>query len=293
MSPTVRRKKRKDEIKVTIAPFRDLADYKTCEDLQREVWHSQDIDVVPGSMLLEVQRTGGILLGAYTSIGDLIGFVFSILGSRNKVPTQHSILLAVRAAYRNFDVGFKLKAAQRKEALKNKISCITSSFDPMQPLSSYFSIGKLGVWSDKYEQDYYGETTRQTDHGMPTDRLLTHWDLESSEVVRRLEAGPPRHDLRKEMKRQAVINRLEETTPGLMAPATVKMNCTEDGFLFEVPYNLPEIKSRDLGLASEWQAKMRKMFKTYFKKDYIATDFFVTAHDGHLRAFYRMDKRKK
>ena len=47
MAPAVRRKKRKDEIKVTIAPFRNLADFKSCEDIQREVWHTQDIDVVP------------------------------------------------------------------------------------------------------------------------------------------------------------------------------------------------------------------------------------------------------
>ena len=60
MTPAVRRKKRKDEIKVTIAPFRNLADYKTCEDIQREVWHSQDIDVIPASMLLSADRAGGI-----------------------------------------------------------------------------------------------------------------------------------------------------------------------------------------------------------------------------------------
>ena len=292
MSPAVRRKKKKDEIKVTIAPFRNLADYKTCEDIQREVWNSQDIDVVPVSMLLEAGRAGGILLGAYNNLGDLIGFVFSILGSNKKVPCQRSVLLAVRTAYRNFDVGFKLKAAQRKETLKQKISHITFSIDPMQPLNAYFALGKIGAWSNEYEENYYGETTRQTDRGMPTDRLLTHWDLESGEVVRRLEAGPPRHDLRKEMKRQTVINRLEETAPGLMVPTAIKLNCPEEKFLFEVPYNLPEIKSRDLGVAIEWQSKMRQMFRHYFKKDYVVTDFFVTTHDGHLRAFYRMDKRK-
>ena len=202
-------------------------------------------------------------------------------------------MLAVRMAYRNFDVGFKLQSAQRKEALKRKISLITSAIDPMQPLHAHFALGKLGAWSDTYEENYCGETTRQSDRGMPTDRLLIHWDLNSSEVVRRLEAGPPRHDLRKEMKRQTVINRLEETAPGLMSPSTIKLNCTEEKFLFEVPYNLPEIKSRDLGIALEWQSKMRQTFRHYFRKDYVVTEFFVTTHDSYLRAFYRLDKRVK
>ncbi|MBN2321985.1 MAG: hypothetical protein JXR49_23110 [Acidobacteria bacterium] len=292
MTPAVRRKKRKDEIKVTIAPFRNLADYKTCEDIQKEVWNSEDIDVVPVSMLLEAHHSGGILLGAYSNIGDLIGFVFSLLGTEIKEPIQHSCLLAVRVAYRNFDIGFKLKAAQRKEALKRKIKLITASFDPMQPMNAYFALGKLGARSDRYEDNYYGETTRSSDRGLPTDRILTKWDLESSEVVRRLETGPPRHDLKKEMKRLKVINELKESAPGLMKSSSVKLNYAEDKFLFEVPYNLQEIKDRDLGMAMEWQSKMRQTFRHYFRKGYLATDFFVTAHDGHLRSFYRMDKKK-
>src|SRR3974377_401536 len=86
MTPAVRRRKRKDEIKVTIAPFRNLADYKACEEIQREVWHSQDIDIVPVSLMLAVNRTGGILMGSYNSLGDLVGFAFSLLGSLDGKP---------------------------------------------------------------------------------------------------------------------------------------------------------------------------------------------------------------
>jgi predicted GNAT superfamily acetyltransferase len=292
MAPAVRRKKRKDEIKVTIAPFRSLADYKICEDIQREVWHSQDIDVVPVPLLLVVTRTGGIILGAYNTLGDLIGFVFSILGSLNGLPIQHSYMLAVRTAYRNFDVGFKLKLAQRKEVLKRKISLITSSFDPMQPLHAYFTLGKLGEWANTYEENFCGETTSLQDRGLPTDRILTHWNLDSNAVARRLEAGPPHHDFRKEIKQRPVINQLVEASPGLMNSSPVKLNCSADQFLFEVPYNLPEIKGRDLGIALEWQGKMRQVFRHYFKRNYAATDFWVAEQEGHLRAFYLMEKTK-
>ncbi len=292
MTPVVRRKKRKDEIKVTIASFRNLEDYKTCEDIQREVWQSKDIDIVPVSMLLEIHRTGGILLGAYNSLGEMIGFACSILGAAPKAPVQHSIMVAVRTAYRNFDVGFKLAATQRKESLKQKIPLITAAIDPMQPLNAYFALGKLGAWSNRYEENYCGETTKQADRDMSTDRLLVEWDLRAKEVDRRMESGPPRHDLKKEMKRHTIINRLEETSPGLQKPSSTKLNCSEDAFLFEVPYNLTEIKHRDLGMAMEWQSKMRHMFRHYFRKGYAATEFFVTTHDGHLRAFYRLDSAK-
>ncbi len=292
MAAVNRRKKRKDEIKVTIAPFRSMEDYKVCGDIQREVWHFQEIDIIPVPLLIAVERVGGILLGAYNNLGEMIGFVFSILGAVKGVQIQHSHMLAVRIAYRNFDVGYKLKMAQRKEALKHKIKRITSSFDPMQPLNAYFSLGKLGGWANTYEENFYGETTSLSDRGLPTDRILTQWDLESSAVIRRLETGPPRHDLRKELKHRRVINHLVDVAPGMTNSSPIKLGCTEDRFLFEVPYNLPEIKNRDLGIALEWQGKMRQVFRHYFKKDYAATDFWVAEQEGHLRAFYVLEKRK-
>jgi predicted GNAT superfamily acetyltransferase len=292
MAPVGRRKKRKDEIKVTIAPFRNLADYKNCEDMQREVWHSQDIDVVPAPMLIASVHSGGIIFGAYNSLGDLIGFVFSILGMANGKPIQHSHLLAVRTAYRNFDVAFKLKMAQRKESLKRKITVIHSSFDPMQPLNSYFTLGKLGARANVYEENSCGETTSLLDRGLPTDRLFAQWNLENADVARRLETGPPRRDYRKEIKPRPIINQLEEIAPGMMNCSPVKLNCTSNQFLFEVPYNLQEIKNRDLGIALEWQGKMRQVFCHYFKKGYAASDFWVLEQDGRLRAFYLLEKKK-
>jgi predicted GNAT superfamily acetyltransferase len=286
MAPAIRRKKRKDEIKVTIAPFRNLADFKTCEDIQREVWNSQDIDVVPAPMLLAANRSGGIVLGAYSNLGDLIGFAFSILALEGANLIQLSYMLAVRAAYRNFDVGFKLEMALRKESLKRKISKIQSAFDPMQPANAYFSLGKLGAWGDVYEENFCGETTSLLDRGLPTDRVLVHWDLEDSEVARRLETGPPRRDARKDLKQRPIINQLTETAPGMMVCSPVKLNCTSSQFLFEIPYNLQEIKNRDLGIALEWQGKMRQVFRHYFKKDFVASDFWVLEQDGRLRAFY-------
>jgi predicted GNAT superfamily acetyltransferase len=297
MASAVRRKKRKDEIKVSVGPFRNLADYKMCEDIQREVWRAHDIDIIPVPLLLAIDRTGGILLGAYNSIGDMIGFSFSFLASMGSTGTssgklvQHSYMMAVRVAYRNFDVGFKLKLAQRKEAQKRKISIIASSFDPMQPLNAYFALGKLGEWANVYEENYYGETTAQQDSGLPTDRILSYWNLDSTAVIRRLELGPPRRDFKKEMKHKQIINKLIETAPGLLISSPVKLNCTADQFLFEVPYNLPEIKHRDLGIALEWQGKMRQVFHHYFRKNYAATDFWVAEQDGHLRAFYLLEKK--
>lgn len=286
MAPAARKTRRKDEIKVTIAPFRSPADFKSCEEIQREVWHAPDIDIVPASLLLASSRTGGVILGAFNNLGDMVGFVFSMPGSLNGLLIHHSHMLAVRSAYRNFDVGYKLKLAQRKEVLKRKISWITCSLDPMQPLHAYFAFGKLGALGVSYEEDSRGEL------GLPADRITARWHIESADVAERLDAGPPRRDLRRELKQKPVINTLVEAAPGMMNSSPVKLNCSADKFLFEVPYNLPEIKNRDLGIALEWQGRMRQVFQHYFKKKYAATDFLVAEQDGHLRSFYLLEKKE-
>jgi predicted GNAT superfamily acetyltransferase len=292
MSPAKRRR-RKDQIKVAVGPFRNLADYNACVEIQREVWHFDDIDIIPVPMLLAADHCGGMNLGAYNSLGELIGFASSILGTEKNELLHHSHMLGVRVAYRNFDVGYRLKLAQRKEVLRRKIKTITWTFDPMQPLNAYFNLGKLGAWTGAYMEDFYGETTSVLHRGLPTDRFVTRWDLTSDSVVERLDAGVPRHDLKKELKKYFLVNRLEDLAPGMTTCSSVKLNCTDPEFLFEVPYNLPEIKARNLGVALEWQGRMRQVFRNYFRKDYAATDFWVAEDEGHLRAFYFLSKRKK
>ncbi len=291
MTPVARRRRR-EEIKINIGPFRNPSDYNNCVEIQREVWRFEDIDIVPVATLMVIGEYGGILLGAYSSIGEMIGFACSLLGSIDGELIQHSHMLGVRTAYRNFNVGYKLKLAQRKEALKHKIRTITWTFDPMQPLNAYFNLGKLGAWADSYKENFYGETTSVLHRGLPTDRLLVRWDLNAREVDRRLEDGPPRRDLRKELRKVRCINSLHELVPGVPACSGLKLNCTEPEFLFEIPYNLPDVKIRNLGVALEWQGKMRQVFRAYFKKGCVATDFWIAEDEGHQRAFYFLQKKK-
>jgi len=290
MTPVKR--KRRDEIKIAIGQFRSLDDYKTCMEIQREVWKCDDIDVVPITMLVAAVRQGGIALGAFNSLGEMIGFCWSIVGWEEHETLQHSHMLAVRAAYRNFDVGFRMKLAQRKEALRQKLSTITWTFDPMQPMNAYFNLGKLGAWSGSYIENFYGETTSLLHRGLPTDRLLVRWELKQASVEDRIESGPPRRDARKELKKYPLVNTLHDLAPGMPASSPVKLHLTADQLLFEVPYNLPDIKARNLGVALEWQGKMRQVFRNYFKKGYRATDFWVAEEEGHLRTFYFLEKRE-
>jgi predicted GNAT superfamily acetyltransferase len=289
MSPAGQKKKR-DEIEVTIGPFRGSEDYSACQDIQREVWGCGDLDVVPAATLRSAEQRGGVNLGAYNRLGEMIGFATAAPGDEKGERVLHSDMLAVRSAYRNFEVGYKLKLAQRRESLKRSYGTVTWSFDPLQPLGAYFSLSKLGARCGDYVENFRQGAARPQGRVLPEDRLIATWELESKAVLARLDAGPARHDLRKELKKHPVINRLDDVAPGMPGCSALDLSCTADRLLFEIPYNLPEIRTRDLGLALEWQGKVRQAFRHYLKQGYAATELWNAEESGHPRSFYLLER---
>ena len=91
-------------------------------------------------------------------------------------------MLAVKTAYRNHDLGYKLKLAQRERVLAQGIERMTWTFDPLQSLNAYFNFGKLGVVADAYKIDFYGEATSSFLQKIGTDRLWVSWLLNSERV---------------------------------------------------------------------------------------------------------------
>src|SRR5437870_13253282 len=155
------------------------------ETLQKDVWGSNDLDVVPLTMLVASRAVGAVLVGAYDE-SKLVGFVYGFPAYENGQVTHHSHMLAVRPAYRNSNLGYQLKLAQRERVLAQGINRITWTFDPLQSLNAYFNFKKLGVVADAYKINFYGEATSSFLHQIGTDRLWVTWQLYSQRVNERL-----------------------------------------------------------------------------------------------------------
>src|SRR5439155_11403248 len=90
-------------------------------------------------------------------------------------------------SYRNHNLAYKLKLAQRERVLAQGIKRISWTFDPLQSLNAYFNFKKLGVVADTYKINFYGEATSSFLHQIGTDRLWVTWLLDSERVRKRLE----------------------------------------------------------------------------------------------------------
>jgi predicted GNAT superfamily acetyltransferase len=175
---------------------------EACVQLQIETWGYDPTDVIPRKAFLVWQKVGGQVIGAFdtdrqvgstaNSAGSLIGFALSLpgikTGEAEPRPYLHSHMLAVREGYRNLGLGARLKLEQRKEALGRGIRHMEWTFDPLEIKNAFLNIHKLGAMVRTYHADFYGVSSSRLQGGLPTDRLVAEWQLDSAHVQSALAA---------------------------------------------------------------------------------------------------------
>jgi chorismate synthase len=224
---------------ISIRQIESFAELRAVEELQKEVWGIPDLDVVPLTQLIAAKAAGGVLLGAFDG-QTLVGFVYGFVAEEDGEMAHHSHMLAVKPAYRNFNLGYKLKLAQREEVLAQGVNLITWTYDPLQSLNAYFNFAKLGVICERYLINFYGEEASSFLHQSGTDRFWVKWLLTSDRVIRRLNSA----------------------TPELENPA--------DKLLIEVPGDVNALSNE---LANEWRQRTRREFTEAIDAGYAVRDF--------------------
>jgi predicted GNAT superfamily acetyltransferase len=178
---------------------------EACVQMQIETWGYDDSDVIPRKLFLVAQKIGGQVIGAFDtdlpgagSNGtpeSMVGFAMSLPGVKtgkfstggNPQPYLHSHMLAVRDRYRNQGLGAELKLEQRREALSRGIRRIEWTFDPLEIRNAHLNIYKLGAIVRSYLVNFYGVSSSRLQGGLPTDRLIAEWYLDSDRVQETLE----------------------------------------------------------------------------------------------------------
>ncbi len=169
-----------------------INDMRKCVELQKEVWGFTDIELVPLRLFVVAEKIGGQVIGAFDG-SEMVGFAMAIPGIRDGHAYLHSHMLAVRPEYRNNGLGRAIKMFQRDDALAYGIDLIEWTFDPLEIKNAYLNLEKLGAIARRYNVNQYGITTSPLQGGLPTDRLVAEWWLNSERVRTTLETGthPP------------------------------------------------------------------------------------------------------
>jgi len=167
---------------ITTRKCETVEEFRRCVEIEREVWGESDLETEPYVTFVLANQTGGHVLGAFD--GDqMVGFTMAVAGLRNGLPYLHSHMTGVLASHRNRGVGRMLKLHQREEALARGLRRIEWTFDPLETRNAQFNFNRLGAIARKYIVDFYGVTSSPLHRGLPTDRLLVEWELDSRRVV--------------------------------------------------------------------------------------------------------------
>jgi predicted GNAT superfamily acetyltransferase len=171
---------------VEIRQLFKLDEFEDVLNLQKAIWSYEDSDLIPMRFLAVVARVGGHVFGAYDG-GRMIGFCFAIPGIKGGIKSDgrvylHSHMLGVLPEYRNAQIGRRLKLRQREDALARGIGLIEWTFDPLELKNAFLNIEKLGAIVRVYKENQYGATTSPLHGGLPTDRCIAEWWLDSARV---------------------------------------------------------------------------------------------------------------
>jgi predicted GNAT superfamily acetyltransferase len=270
--------------------FRDIdviSEMGDVESLEREVWGCEERDLVPLTVLAATLEVGGLLIGAYER-STLAGFVYGFLGTEDGEVVHHSHMLAVRKSYRNLNLGYRLKLAQRDRVLAQQINRISWTFDPLQSLNAYFNFQKLGVVADKYKLNFYGPTTSSFLHQLGTDRLWATWLLNSKRVHDRLRDSTITGDLggTETMPLIRVGERGEperHDATGITARQQVTI---------EIPDDINQVQLDNPELAVKWHEATRWAFTTALESGFLVEEFLRSPRGEQRVGTYVLSRGK-
>ena len=282
---------------IQIRPLLTRAEMVQVETVQRETWQSSDLELLPLHSLHALQKNGASLIGAFD--GDrLVGFVLGVLGTIN-TPDRvdqiaaarlklYSVVAGVLPAYQNQGIGYRLKLAQREDALRIGIRLITWTYDPLESVNGRFNIGKLGAIVTRYFRNFHGEMGG-INAGIPTDRFEAEWWITTNRVEGRVVKERRSLGLGALLDGGArLVNATSLTEAGLcQPPEQVDIDESATLLLAEIPSNFQQIKQQDKALALRWRTHTRQLFETLFAHKFMVTDMvYEPDQNGRSRSFY-------
>ncbi len=234
-----------------------LDEFAACVELQNRVWGDSDIDV-PLPVFVVAAETGGQVLGAFS--GDkMIGFTMAVAGVREGKPFLHSHMTAVLEEYRDRGAGRQLKLFQRQDALHRGIKVVEWTFDPLEMKNAYFNLMRLGAVARRFIPNCYGVTSSPLHGGLPTDRLMAEWWLDSPRVEK-IVAGPQESAIARAV--DSAVAEQKREGEALRVRALVRIR---------VPGDIAEIRMKNREQAARIQTEVREQFQKWLGQGYAAT----------------------
>ncbi|MFB7013660.1 GNAT family N-acetyltransferase [Streptomyces sp. NPDC056237] len=236
--------------------IRDLTEVSDLTDVCRllaSIWQpGTGAQPVTTELLRAMAAAGNYVAGAYEG-EELLGACLGFFGSPAKA-SLHSHIAGVAPQGLGRGIGFALKLHQRAWALRQDVSLVTWTFDPLVRRNAYFNLAKLGAGPVRYLPDFYGPMRDGINGAGDTDRLMVRWELSAP--------AASTASLGEAARVEVAALRERGAAPALsVAPDGGPLTAVADGpvVLVAVPPDIETLRRTDPDQGQAWRVALREV----------------------------------
>jgi chorismate synthase len=285
-------------VNIVIRELAGLQEMKQAEALQRLVWNDPTT-VIYSHMLISFSHSGASVLGAFDG-DELVGFLLAYLGLESPDADRPAMAnlklvsqrMAVLPSYRDSGIGYELKLAQRRYALRRGIRLVTWTFDPLISRNAHLNIRKLGAIVREYTRDFYGTEPGPLTTFGSSDRAVVEWWVTNNRVEERIHRRRAALTLPQYLESDVlIINPTAPAARGYLQPGPHIHTPQSMLAMIELPDNINDIRDDDPELAKAWQLHLRQVLEGVFAAGFLITDLVRGDQAGQMRTYYVVSHR--
>lgn len=270
------------KLDLKLRQLQTITEIKQVQQLESKVWKS---DPIPIHQTLTAVKNGGIILGAFNE-DELVAFSYGFPGFRNGKTYLCSHMLGVDPEYQKLGIGYLLKKKQREIALQMGYQLIIWTYDPLESLNGHLNLSKLNAIVGQYIENQYGVMDDSLNYGLPTDRFLIEWWIDSSHIKEK-----------RNQKLKVIKSSIEWTLNETGMPLLKDFNLSdlqkklagEEVIYLPIPSFFQQIKQTNLDLAIDWRLKTRGLFQLLLREGW--TSLQLLRDEQNPVSYYRFVKK--
>lgn len=266
---------------IDIRPLQSVEDLRSAADLQQQILGDQATEAWRLPHLVDVQQSGGLLLGArstpHTTHGSLDAILIDLLSTVERYPARRTVAWAVCPQQRNRGIGTQLRLTERTALQHEAVDLVHWDADPLNSAEMYVALNKLGGILTGYSCNTLGSFRDARAPGLATDRVRVEWWIDSPRVISILDRGqrlPHQHIGLNEM---VVLTKTTLLATGVRGIIEQEQTVTAEHVLAEIPENLDELQVRDHDAAIQWRLHSRRFMEQLFGLGYLGVGLI---HEG-------------
>jgi predicted GNAT superfamily acetyltransferase len=247
-------------------------------DFQESIWGRGFSERVPASLMKVTRRLGGVVAGAFTPDGRMVGFVYGMTGPEAGRLIHWSDILAVSPESRDRGVGRLLKGYQRLRVLQEGVTLMRWTFDPLESRNAYLNLGHLGAVVREYAVDMYGNSDSPLHRGLGTDRFVVSWELDTPRVEARIAGQRPPSSRDFEGLQVAfpvhagAAGPEPEASPGSGVAGLLERGARSRGLRLPIPADIQSLRDRDPALAGRWRNATRAVLEPALRRGWVVRE---------------------